>query len=121
MKLPTPLHVLNEALAFLLELTALALLAWWGWATPGSVPAGLLLAVAAPAAAATLWGLFAAPKARIRLPLAGILAVKALVYGAATAALYVLAGPGWALAFAVVAAVNTALATAERRARGAGA
>lgn len=117
MKLPAPLRVLNEALAFLLELAALALLACWGWQTPESTVARLLLAVAAPAAAATLWGLFAAPKARIRAPLAGVLAVKTLVFGAATGALYALAGSAWALAFAGVAVVNTALATLDRRGR----
>ncbi|MER8044426.1 YrdB family protein [Streptomyces sp. NPDC094032] len=116
MKLPAPAHVLNEALAFLLELTALALLAAWGWQTPDSLLPRLLLAVATPAAAATLWGLFAAPKARFSLPLAGVLAVKALVFGSATAALYAIAQPGWALAFGVVAVVNTALATVDRRA-----
>ncbi|MEU6977379.1 YrdB family protein [Streptomyces sp. NPDC046371] len=121
MKLPAPLHVLNETLAFLLELAALALLACWGWQTPESTVPRLLLAAAAPAAAATVWGLFAAPKARIRLPLAGVLGVKALVFGSATGALYALAGPGWALAFGVVATVNTALATLGRRGRGSGA
>ncbi|MGO4633388.1 YrdB family protein [Streptomyces sp. 2RAF24] len=120
MKLPAPLHVLNEALAFLLELAALALLACWGWQTPETTVPRLLLAVAAPAAAATVWGLFAAPKARIPLPLAGVLAVKTLVFGAATAALSTLAGPGWTLAFAIVVTVNTALATAGRRSRGSG-
>ncbi|MFI1814582.1 YrdB family protein [Streptomyces sp. NPDC020422] len=116
MKLPASLHVLNEGLAFLLELAALALLAWWGWqSTPTTVPR-LLLAVAAPTAAAVLWGLFAAPKARIRLPLSGILAVKALVFGAATGALYALGRPGGALAFGLVAVANTALATLDRRA-----
>ncbi|WP_329285811.1 DUF2568 domain-containing protein [Streptomyces sp. NBC_00691] len=56
MKLPTPLYVLNEGLAFLLEVAALALLAWWGWESAESLAPRLLLAVATPAAAAVLWG-----------------------------------------------------------------
>ncbi|WP_328940848.1 YrdB family protein [Streptomyces sp. NBC_00250] len=119
MKLPMPLYVLNEGLAFLLELAALALLAWWGWESVEAWAPRLLLAVAAPAAAAVLWGLFAAPKARVRLPVAGVLAVKALVFGAAAAALYALGRHGGAVVFAVVALVNTALATVDRRARAA--
>ncbi|WP_457030651.1 YrdB family protein [Kitasatospora sp. P5_F3] len=116
MKLPTSLHVVNEGLAFVLELAALAVLAWWGWQFPDPTVLRLLLAVAAPAAAAVLWGLFAAPKARIPVPLPGVLAVKALVFGAAVAALYGVGRPGWAVVFAGVAVVNTTLATLDRRA-----
>ncbi|MFD8207889.1 DUF2568 domain-containing protein [Streptomyces sp. NPDC059695] len=116
MKLPAPLHVANEGLAFLLELAALAVLAWWGWEAAESVALRLLLAVAAPALAAVVWGLFAAPQARFRVPLAGVLLVKALVFGAAALALLGLERPLWAVVLAVVALVNTALATADRRA-----
>ncbi|MFG2833754.1 YrdB family protein [Streptomyces zaomyceticus] len=119
MKLPTPLYVLNEGLAFLLELAAFALLGWWGWESAEAWAPRLLLAVAAPAAAIVLWGLFAAPKARVRLPPVGVLAVKALVFGAAVAALYGLGRHGGAVVLAVVAVVNTALATMDRRARAA--
>ncbi|WP_338491567.1 YrdB family protein [Streptomyces sp. SJL17-4] len=119
MKLPTPLYVINEGLAFLLELAALTVLAWWGWESAEAWAPRLLLAVAAPAAAAVLWGLFAAPKARVRIPVAGVLAVKALVFGAAAAALYALGRHDGAIAFAVVALVNTGLATVDRRARAA--
>ncbi|MFE0647176.1 YrdB family protein [Streptomyces sp. NPDC059534] len=116
MKLPGPLHVLNEGLAFLLELAALAVLAWWGWEGAENVALRLLLAVAAPAVAAFAWGLFAAPKARIRLPLAGVLAVKALVFGGAALALHALDRPAWAASFAAVALANTALAAVDRQA-----
>ncbi|WP_030689532.1 YrdB family protein [Streptomyces globisporus] len=116
MKLPAPLRVLNEGLAFLLELAALAVLAWWGWGSAEGVVLRLLLAVAAPALAAVVWGLFAAPRARIPVPLPAVLLVKALVFGAAAVALQALGRPVWALSFAVVALLNTALATADRRA-----
>ncbi|MFE5597058.1 DUF2568 domain-containing protein [Streptomyces sp. NPDC056549] len=116
MKLPAPLHVVNEGLAFLLELAALAVLAWWGWEAAENAALRLLLAVAAPALAAVVWGLFAAPKARYRVPLAGVLLVKALVFGAAALALLGLERPVWAVVFAAVALVNTALATVDRRA-----
>ncbi|MFI0924056.1 YrdB family protein [Streptomyces sp. NPDC021012] len=116
MKLPAPLHVFNEGLAFLLELAALAVLAWWGWDSAEGVALRLLLAVAAPAVAAVVWGLFAAPKARFRVPLAGVLLVKALVFGAAALALLGVDRPVWAFVFAAVALVNTALATADRQA-----
>jgi hypothetical protein len=115
MKLPTPLRVVNEGLAFLLEVAAFAVLARWGWQSAEPTALRLLLAVAAPAAAAVLWGLFAAPKARIPVRKAGVLAVKALVFGLAAAALYDMGRPGWAAAFAGLAAVNTVLVTLDRR------
>ncbi|MER7951572.1 YrdB family protein [Streptomyces sp. NPDC096079] len=117
MKLPAPLYVCNEGLAFLLELAALAVLAWWGWEAAENVALRLLCAVAAPALAAVVWGLFAAPRARFRVPLGVVLLVQALVFGAAAAALLALGRPVWATAFGLVALVNTALATADRRAR----
>ncbi|MFI1293227.1 YrdB family protein [Streptomyces sp. NPDC020792] len=116
MTLPGSLHVINEGLAFLLEVLALAALAWWGWQSADHMAARLLLAVAAPAAAAVVWGLFAAPKARVALPVLGVLAVKALVFGTAVAALYAVGRDRWATVFAVVVAVNTVVATLDRNA-----
>jgi hypothetical protein len=109
-----PLHIANEALAFLLEVFMLAAIAWWGAAVGSTRVAGVLLGIAAPLAVALLWGLFAAPKARIRLPLAGVLAFKALAFGAAVAAIESRGRPSLAIAFAVVALVNTAIAAADR-------
>ncbi|MFD8141936.1 YrdB family protein [Streptomyces sp. NPDC059708] len=116
--LPTPLHVVNEGLAFLMELAGLALLAWWGWSTGQNTAIRILLAVGAPALAATVWGLFAAPKATFTLPLAAILVVKALFFASATAALHSLGRTRLAVAFAVVAVVNTGLAELDRLRRG---
>jgi uncharacterized protein DUF2568 len=70
-----------------------------------------------PAVAAVLWGLLAAPRARIRLPLAGVLAVKAVLFAGTAAAVYSLGQPGLAIAFAVVAFAKTAVAGVDRDAR----
>ncbi|MFF2434165.1 YrdB family protein [Streptomyces sp. NPDC058107] len=111
-----PWWAANEVLAFVLELAALACLSWWGFHTGGESPTlKLLLAFAIPALAITLWGLFAAPRARIRLPLAGVLAVKAVVLGGGAFGLYRVSHPPGALALAVVMVANTALAETFRR------
>jgi hypothetical protein len=108
------LRLANEALAFVIELVALGLLAYWGvWIGDGAVTR-ITLAIALPLAAAVLWGLFAAPRARFKVPLAAQLLVKAIVYGAATVALAVTGHPTWAVVFAVVAVVNTAAAARWR-------
>ncbi|KPI21967.1 MULTISPECIES: YrdB family protein [unclassified Streptomyces] len=103
-----PLFLVNEGLAFVLELLALGVLAWWGSTV------GLWLAVAAPLAAAVLWGAFAAPKARFAVPIAVQLTVKAVVFGAAALALLALGQRAGGLWFAATVLVNTALATYYR-------
>jgi uncharacterized protein DUF2568 len=100
----------NEVLAFFLELAALAFLCWWGFAT-GSVALG----IGAPLAAAVVWGLFAAPRARFSLPRIGVLAVKVLVFGSATAALAAVGQPVPAAVFAVIVVVNLAVEQRRRR------
>ncbi|MGW8885006.1 YrdB family protein [Streptomyces sp. NPDC055749] len=110
-----PWFAANEVLAFLLELAALFCLGWWGFAVPDDTVARLLLGVGTPAAAIVLWGAFAAPRARVRLPLAGVLLVKAVVLGGGALAVLGLGHPSAALAFAVVLVANTGLAEFSRR------
>ncbi len=113
------MRTVNEALAFLLEVLALVALGYWGWHTGSVVAVKLALLIGAPLLAAVLWGLFAAPRARFRVPLGAVLAVKALVFGAATAALYATGHPVPGTVFAVVVVANTAYVTVTRnRARG---
>ena len=114
--IPRWLHAGNEALAFLVELVALAALAWWGSETGHGAAAHLILGIGAPLVAVVLWGLFAAPRATVKLPLPGVLAVKAVVFGGAALALWGVGHGGLAIAFALVALGNTALATADRQA-----
>jgi Protein of unknown function (DUF2568) len=113
---PVTLHWINETIAFLLEVAALAALGWWGAKTGTGLALSVALAVGAPLLVAIVWGLFAAPKARIRLPMAGVLAVKTLVFGCAAAAVYALGWRVLAGTFAAAAFVNTAMATFDRRA-----
>jgi hypothetical protein len=112
--LPPGLHAVNEALAFLLELLALGGLAWWGADTGGGTATKVLLAVGAPILAAVAWGMFAAPRARFQLPRPAVLTVKVIVFGLAAAGVCAIGRPGVGIAFAVVALINTALATIDR-------
>jgi len=97
--------------AFLAEVAALVALATWGWSAGGSTGTKLVLAVALPLAAAVLWGVFAAPRAPVRLPAVAVL-VKVVVFGGAVLAL-VATGHPWAAAVLGVAAVlSSVLSTA---------
>ncbi|MGW5362745.1 YrdB family protein [Actinopolymorpha pittospori] len=72
----------NLLLVFLLELGALAALGYAASTASAATAARVALGVTVPVVAAALWGLFAAPRARFRLP-AARLAVKVLVFGSA--------------------------------------
>ncbi|EHR49194.1 Protein of unknown function (DUF2568) [Saccharomonospora marina XMU15] len=104
----------NELLAFLLELAALATLGYWGFTVEVSLPLKVVLGIGSPVLAAVVWGLLAAPRARFQLPVAGVLAVKAAVFAAATLALCVVAPQPLAIGFAALVALNTAAVTITR-------
>jgi hypothetical protein len=98
----------NDVVAFLVELLALALIGLWGYRAGGPVWAKALLAVGLPLLAAVTWGLFAAPRARLRIPWVTLL-VKVLVLGAAVAAGFTILPLGWALVFGAVVGLNLVL------------
>jgi hypothetical protein len=95
-------------LAFLSEVAALAVLAAWGWSA-GSGAARWLPAVGLPLLAAVLWGVFAAPRAPVRVH-ASTVAVQVLVLGGAVLALVDLGHPWWAGVLAVAALLGTVVA-----------
>jgi Protein of unknown function (DUF2568) len=118
--LPAKVHAANEALAFLLELAMLAGLAWWGASLHASLLTRVLLAVAAPLAAAVVWGLFAAPRSHFRMPAAGVLVVKAVVFVVTAIAVYAAGLHVLAIVVGVVAFLNAGIAAVDREAIGGG-
>lgn len=85
----TPLTAVNAGLAFGLELAMLAALGYWGFTTGSTLATRLLLGLGAPAAAATVWGLFlAAGGPKFRQPLPVEIVLKLLVLGTAAVALH---------------------------------
>jgi hypothetical protein len=98
----------NLALRFLLELSAIAAVTYWGVET-GSGVWSWLLAVGAAALVIAVWALFISPKATVELAPPVRLGLEFMVFGAAAFALAV-AGQG-ALAFvlAVLAAISGTL------------
>ena len=96
--------------AFLAELAALVALAVWGWSAVDPTGWRLVLAVATPAVAGALWGVFAAPRAPVRVPALTVL-VKVLVFGAAVLALVVTGHPALAITLAAAALLSSLLST----------
>lgn len=101
-------HWANLTLAFVLELCALAALGYWGFSVGGGPVARVALGLGAPLLAAVLWGLFAAPRAPVSLPLVR-LGVKFVVFGSAVVALYATGHRTLAVIFAVIVVANAAM------------
>jgi hypothetical protein len=96
----------NDVVAFLVELVVLALLGFAGFSAGGA--RSWLLGIGLPVAAAVVWGLFAAPRARISS--AGLrLGTKLVVLGAGVGVGFVVLPLAWAYLFAVVVVLNLVL------------
>jgi len=102
----------NLALAFLLELVAIASFAYWGFTVSDSTILNIVLGIGTPIVAIVLWGIFAAPKSERRLKGSAYLIFKVVFFVLAIAALIAAGSVTLGVIFAVVFAVNTALAYA---------
>jgi hypothetical protein len=102
----------NLGLAFLLELAALAALAYWGYRLDAS--AGVRW-VGAPLALALTWSRIAAPTARRRLARTPLLGFKLVVFTLAAALLYSTGRHVLAIVFEAATLLNLGLGVAWRQ------
>ena len=98
----------NDFIALIVEIAVLALLIAAGWQADASTLVRIVLAVGLPVIAVVLWGLFAAPRARIRSA-AMQLVTKVVVLGAGVVAGFLVLPPVLAVIVAAVIVVNTVL------------
>ncbi len=105
---PAPVVNANDAVAFFVEVGVLVLLAVAGWRSTVGTVLSVTLAIALPTVAAVLWGLFAAPRARVQSP--GLrLATKLVVLGAGVVAGFAVLPSPWDRVVGVVVALNLLL------------
>lgn len=90
---------------FLMELAALAALAYGGFHVEAGLAIRILLAIVLPILAATIWGIFVAPRSQRRLPNPWRLIPELVVFGGATVALAAAHQQGWTIAFAIGAVI----------------
>src|SRR5262245_49641962 len=94
---------------FLLELCALAALSWAGFSLNAPLGVRIALGVGLPLVGAVVWGLFAAPRAKFKLPPGAVTTVKIIVYGAATLALFAIGHELLAIAYPLAVLLVTGL------------
>ncbi len=99
----------NLVARFVLELSALGALAYWGFSLDAAVGVRVLAGLGAPLVAAVGWGLFASPRAAI--PVSGHvqLSVQVATFTVAVVALVLAGRPQLAWGLGIAAAVNAAL------------
>jgi hypothetical protein len=102
------MRAFNLGLRFVLELCALAALAYGGWHVSGPTWARIVVAVLLPLIAAVAWGRWVAPKASHPVPDPLRLVPEWFVFGGAAIALAVTGHPVLAATLAVLAAANRA-------------
>jgi hypothetical protein len=100
------MEAVASGVRFLLELCALAALAYWGWQTGDGRAQQVALAAGAPLVAAVVWGTFVAPNAPLHIDEPWRLVPEVAVFGAAVAALASAGRPFLAVAFAVIAVLD---------------
>jgi hypothetical protein len=108
----------NDGLRFLLELSALAALAYWGFEEFGGA-AQWLLGLGAPLVAAAVWGAFVAPKASRPTVDPVRLLLELAVFGSGVVALLLAGSTVLAVVLAALVALHLALtfALGQRPAR----
>jgi hypothetical protein len=93
---------------FLLELCMLGAFAYWGFETGDGPAAQALLGVGVPVAAAVVWGMFIAPKARHPVPTAVWIGLQAILFGAAALGLAAVAPAQLAVLFVIAVVLHGA-------------
>ena len=103
------MKALNLGLAFLLELVALAALAYWGYRLHAAVAVRWLVAIVSPLTLAVVWTQIAAPTAKRRLPRTPLLGFKLLVFTLTAVLLYGAGRHALAVVFEAAVLVNLTL------------
>ena len=98
----------NDVVRFLLELSTLAAVAYWGWSEGGGFWRWVLV-IAAPAAVIVVWGTFMAPKSTRRVHDPARLVFELAIFGGAAAALAAAGQTTLAVIFAAVIAIHLLL------------
>jgi hypothetical protein len=99
----------NLALRFLLELCALAALAYWGFQTGKGLIAKIGLGIGVSLLAAVVWATLVAPNSPVHLPAALPFGLGLLILGLAAAALAAAGHPALAVVFGIIVVINAVL------------
>lgn len=82
------IKAINLAIRFLLELSLLFSLGYWGFHVEHGYLVKIGLGVGIPIVVAVIWGMLLSPKALIKVPVIGRVAIEVILFGSAVSCLY---------------------------------
>lgn len=103
------LQTINLGLRFVLELCLLAALGYWGFQLDRSWLIRIVAGLGAPLLAATIWGMFIAPKAANLLADPWRFALEIVLFALGAGALYLAERPSLAAALFIIFLINRVL------------
>lgn len=103
------IKIINQTVAFLLELGMLAVMGRWGFLQGKNTWSKYGIAVFLILTAILLWGYFAAPKSANRLSLGYRIIFEFVLFMIATLMLHKSGNTNYAIAFGIIAVVNLSL------------
>ncbi|SRR6266702_482415 len=103
------LKSLNLAVAFLLELCVLAAFVYWGFHLNTNIFFRIIAGIGTPLVVTTLWGIWLAPNAELRLGMAWLVVLKVALFGLASLSLISSDQPGLGIILLSVFAVSEIL------------
>jgi hypothetical protein len=101
--------MLNAGIRFLLELSLLAAIGYWGFSTQPTWVLKILLGIGLPLLVAVLWGLFVSPKAAVQVSAPLQLILEITLLGVGSAALFVSHKPTLAWIYTILVILNKIL------------
>ncbi len=101
---------INQTIAFLLELIMVFAVGYWGYHVGKTTLSKYSLVILLPVIAIVLWGVFAAPRSAHRLEPTARLVFVLVLFGITSFLIHDSGHTKLAIAFAVVAVLNTTLA-----------
>ncbi|WP_252504449.1 YrdB family protein [Sporosarcina sp. Marseille-Q4943] len=99
----------NLALRFMLEMSGLVAVSYWGFQTGSGFLMKSVLGIGSPLLMATIWGIFISPKAPLRGKGSGRVVLELIIFGVAAFALYDVGKPSLAIMLAILAVVSSIL------------
>ncbi len=103
------LKMINAGIRFLLELSLLAALGYWGFSSQPTLLMKILLGIGLPIVVAFLWGLFVSPRAAIQVSASLHLILEITLMGLGSAALFLSHKPTLAWIYTVLVIINKIL------------
>lgn len=103
------IKLINAGIRFLLELTLLVALGYWGFSMQPTLGLKILLGVGLPLMVAVLWGLFVSPKAAILVSAPLHLFLEIALLGLGSAALFFSHKPNLAWIYTILVIINKIL------------